>query len=158
MQNDPKQDPTSQENKSYSPTGRHYARRYAVQAMYQWQVAKTSLTEIEAEFLKYHIDKNLDLLYFKELLHGVPAYQAEIDQHMKLFLGRPIEEMDTIELVVLRIAIYELLKRPDIPYRVIINEALVLTKKFGSVEGHKFVNGVLDRLARKLRAVEMKMK
>lgn len=154
MQNNPEQNQAPQENKAFSPAARHNARRYALQAMYQWQVAHTALIEIEAEFLKYRIDKNLDLAYFKELVHGIPEHQLEIDQAMQPFLGRPIQEIDAIELAVLRVAIYELIKRPDIPYRVIINEALVLTKKFGSTEGHKFVNGLLDRVAKNLRSIE----
>lgn len=143
------------ENNSMSPVARRNARRYAVQAMYQWQIAGTSIAEIESEFLHYHIDKQLDLAYFKELIHGVPKHQSEIDKEMQPFLGRLLMEIDPIELAVLRLAVFELLKRPDVPYRVVINEALELTKKFGSIEGYKFVNGVLDRVARKHRTVEI---
>jgi N utilization substance protein B len=77
---------------------------------------------------------------------------------MSPFLDRSIREIDPVELSVLRVAVYELLKRPDVPYRVVINEALELTKKFGSIEGFKFVNGVLDRVARKTRTIEINMK
>jgi N utilization substance protein B len=157
MPNEPKQSPTTPENKGINPVARHNARRYALQAMYQWQLAGTSVTDIEAEFLNYHIDKKLDADYFKELIHGVPQYQQEIDQELKAVIGRPLNEIDPVELAVLRLAIYELIKRPDVPYRVIINEALELTKKFGSVEGHKFVNGVLDRIAKKNRKTEIGM-
>uniref|UniRef100_UPI0011DE3ACF transcription antitermination factor NusB n=1 Tax=Aquicella siphonis TaxID=254247 RepID=UPI0011DE3ACF len=140
-----------------NPVARHNARRYALQAMYQWQLSGTSITDIESEFLHYHIDKKLDLDYFKELIHGVPRYQHKIDEEMQPYLGRPLHEIDPIELGVLRLAIYELMKRPDVPYRVIINEALELTKKFGSIEGHKFVNDILDRIAKKNRITEIKM-
>lgn len=157
MPNDPKKPKAAaRENNSFNPTARHNARRYALQAMYQWQLTGTSLSDIEAEFLSYHIDKKIDMDYFKELLHGIPHHQVELDGEMKAFLERPQEEIDPVELAVLRLAIYELAKRPDIPYRVIINEALVLTKKFGSVDGYKFVNGVLDRVAKKIRASELK--
>jgi transcription antitermination protein NusB len=156
MPNEPKQN-QAPENNAVNPVARHNARRYALQAMYQWQLAGTSMTEIESEFLHYHIDKKLDLAYFKELIHGIPKFQHEIDHEMHPFLGRPLHEIDPIELGVLRLAIYELIKRPDVPYRVIINEALVLAKKFGSVEGHKFVNGILDRIAKKNRATEISM-
>jgi N utilization substance protein B len=91
------------------------------------------------------------------LLHGTPKHQVDIDAAIKPYLGRDLAEIDAIELAVLRLATYELLKRPDVPYRVIINEALELTKKFGSVEGFKFVNGVLDRVARKVREDEVNM-
>lgn len=157
MQNEPKQNPPHPENNSINRVARHNARRYAVQAMYQWQLADAPINDIEAEFLLHHIDKKFDAAYFKELIHGVPEHLTEIDQEMQPFLGRPMQEIDPVELAVLRLAIYELLKRPDVPYRVIINEALELTKKFGSVEGHKFVNGVLDRSAKKIRATEVSM-
>lgn len=138
-----------------SKAARHNARRYAVQAMYQWQLANTPLNEIEADFTKIHIEKKVDMDYFKLLLHGVPEHQAELDALMKPYLGRMLEEIDPIELAVLRVGTYELVHRIDVPYRVVINEALELTKKFGSVEGFKFVNGVLDRVARKTRTTEM---
>jgi N utilization substance protein B len=155
MPNEPKSSP--QESSAIHPVARRNARRYALQAMYQWLMAGTSLDILEKEFLTYHIDKKFDLDYFKELVHGVPANQIELDQEMSLFLNRPKSEIDPVELSVLRIAIYELLKRPDVPYRVVINEALELTKTFGSVEGHKFVNGILDRIAKKIRATEIEM-
>lgn len=158
MQNEPKHPkPAHPENKSCHPVARHNARRYALQAMYQWQLAGSPIADIEAEFLLYHIDKKFDAEYFKELIHGVPTNLDIIDQEIQPFLGRAMSEIDPIELAVLRIATYELLKRPDVPYRVIINEALELTKKFGSVEGHKFVNGVLDRIAKKTRTTEITM-
>lgn len=158
MPNEPKQNQTIQESNTLNPVARHNARRYALQAMYQWQLAGTSISDIEAEFLNYHIDKKLDLVYFKELIHGIPKHQHEIDEAMQPFLGRSLQDIDPIELAVLRLAIYELIKRPDVPYRVIINEALELTKKFGSVEGYKFVNGILDRIAKKTRVTEIAMR
>lgn len=138
-----------------SPAARHNARHYAVQAMYQWQIAGTSLNDIEIEFTKYHIEKKIDMDYFRLLLHSIPEHQADLDAAMKPYLGRLHEEIDPIELAVLRLATFELIHRLDIPYRVVINEALELTKKFGSVDGFKFVNGVLDRVARKVRTTEM---
>lgn len=157
MPNEPKKSPTTLENSPVNPIARHNARRYALQAMYQWQLAGTSIQDIEAEFLHYHIDKKFDIEYFKELIHGVPKHQHAIDKEMQGFLGRALQEIDPVELAVLRLAIYELIKRPDVPYRVIINEALELTKKFGSIEGYKFVNGVLDRVAKKNRTTEIKI-
>jgi N utilization substance protein B len=156
MPNELDQNQAPQNSNAVNPIARHNARRYALQAMYQWQIAGTPITDIEKEFLLYHINKKLDLDYFKTLIHGVQKHQKELDQQMQLFLGRPIDEVDPVELAVLRLAIYELLKRPDVPYRVIINEALELAKKFGSVEGYKFINGVLDRVAKKNRIHEIK--
>jgi N utilization substance protein B len=80
-----------------------------------------------------------------------------IDGEIAPCVARPIREIDPVELAVLRIGTYEILKRPDVPYRVVINESLELTKKFGSIEGYKFVNGVLDKIARKHRSTEIKM-
>ena len=157
MQNKPQPEPTTPDNQRISAVARHNSRAYALQALYQWHIAGTTMDTIEAEFIKEHIDKKLDMDYFKELIHGVIEHQAEIDNEMKPFLSRSLSEVDPVELSAIRVAIYELLKRPDVPYRVIINEALELTKKFGSVEGHKFVNGLLDRVAKKNRATEIQM-
>lgn len=143
------------ENKIMSPAARHNARHYALQAVYQWQLTGTPVNEIEAQFVAHQIAKKIDLDYFKELLHGILLHQPELDQHMQPHLTRELIELDPVELAVLRLAIYELTRRPDVPYRVVINEALELTKKFGSVEGYKFVNGVLDRVAKQVRAVEI---
>lgn len=145
------------ENNDSTHVMRHNARHYALQAMYQWQMTDTSITTIETEFLQMHVEKKIDLAYFKELIHGIPNEKEEIDNAIKPFLNRSMRDIDPVELSVLRLATYELMKRPDIPYRVIINEALELTKKFGSVEGYKFINGVLDKIAKQIRATEIKM-
>lgn len=158
MQNDQNQNPARPESTGINPVHRHNARRYALQAMYQWQIADTALIDIENEFLHYHIDQKLDFAYFKELLYGVPTNLHELDNAIMPFIGRPKSEIDPIELAVLRLSTYELLKHPEIPYRVIINEALELCKKFGTVQGHKFVNAVLDKVARKVRETEINMK
>lgn len=155
MQNKPKQ------KKSQNPKLRglrHYARSCALQALYQQQLSGTPISEIEAEFIQDQIRKDIDLDYFKELIKNVNTNQADIDKAITPYLSRALGEVDPIELAVLRIAIYELQHRPDIPYRIIINEALELTKEFGSVEGYKFVNGILDKAAKNLRQVEVNMK
>ena len=138
-----------------NPNHRRNAREYALQAMYQWQITQTPLSELEYQFLTREIRKKTDLDYFKELMHTIPTQTDELDELMKPFLSRSLSEIDPIELAILRIAIYELEKRLDIPYRVAINEALELTKRFGSVEGFKFVNGVLDNVAKKSRLHEV---
>ncbi len=140
-----------------NPTARRNARFYALQAMYQWQISQTPLLELEADFLLNQIKKkNTDREYFKELIHGIAKHCDELDQVISPFLSnRTLQELDPIELAILRIGVYELAHRLDIPYRVAINEALELTKQFGSVEGFKFVNGILDQVARKLRHIEM---
>lgn len=139
-----------------TPTARRYARQYAVQAIYQWQIAHTLPAEIEVQFMTHQqMSKKTDMMYFKELIHAIPRCHEELDHHMIPFLSRSIEELDPVELAILRLSIFELAKRPDIPYRVTINEALELTKKYGSVEGYKFVNGVLDHVAKKIRVHEI---
>jgi N utilization substance protein B len=138
-----------------NPTARRHARHYVLQAMYQWQLSGASSEEIEAQFIATQIKKELDLEYFKELVHAIPEQHEALDKLITPFLKRPLLELDPVELAILRIATYELAHRLDVPYRVVINEALELTKKFGSIEGYKFVNGVLDQAARKIRAVEM---
>lgn len=138
-----------------NPTARRNARFYALQAMYQWQMNHTPVTELENDFLINHVKKKTDIEYFKELIHAVPKSFDELDQNMIPFLSRPLHELDPVELAILRLGIYELAHRLDIPYRVSINESLELTKQFGSLEGFKFVNGILDQVARKLRKQEM---
>jgi N utilization substance protein B len=138
-----------------NPTARRHARHYALQALYQWQLSQTPTADIEAQFLADQIKKTTDIEYFKELLQRIPAEQVALDAVFTPFLKRPLTELDPVELAILRLATYEFVNRLDIPYRVAINEALELTKKFGSVEGFKFVNGVLDQVARQVRQLEV---
>ena len=95
-----------------------------------------------------------DLQYFEDLVRGVDAHRAQLDEQLAAFLDRDIAQVDPIERAVLRISAYELLHRPDVPYRVVINEAIETTKRFGSEHGHTYVNGVLDHAAAQWRAVE----
>jgi N utilization substance protein B len=138
-----------------NPTERRQARHYALQAMYQWQLTGATSQEIEEQFLFTQIKKKTDLAYFKELINGAITQQEKLDEVFLPFLKRPIAELDPVELSILRLATYEFVNRLDIPYRVAINEALELAKKFGSIEGYKFVNGVLDQVARKVRHIEV---
>jgi N utilization substance protein B len=138
-----------------NPTARRNARFYALQAMYQWQLNHTPINELETDFLVRHIKKKTDIEYFKELIHAVPKKFDELDAEMLPFLKRPLQELDPVELSILRLGIYELAHRLDVPYRVAINESLELTKQFGSIEGFKFVNGILDQVAHKLRTHEI---
>ena len=135
---------------------RREARQLATQALYQWYMAKQSLNEIEAQFRVDNDFSDVDGAYFREILHGVPAQMDKIDAALKPCLDLTIEELDPVELAVLRLSTWELLKRVDVPYRVVINEGIELAKVFGSTDGHKFVNGVLDKLAPRLREAEVK--
>ncbi len=134
---------------------RHKARRLATQALYTWQVAGQSLTDIETEYCLDHDMKKIDGDYFHELLHKVPAHLDELDGHLLPLLDRTIEEVDGVERAILRLGCYELAHRLDVPYRVVINESIKLAKIFGADQSHKYINGILDGVAKKLRATEI---
>ena len=135
---------------------RREARQLATQALYQWHMAKQSLNEIEAQFRVDNDFSDVDAAYFREILHGVPAHKGEIDAALVPCLDITIEELDPVELCVLRLSTWELIKRVDVPYRVVINEGIELAKIFGATDGHKFVNGILDKLAPRLRGEEIR--
>lgn len=138
-----------------NPAGkRSWARRCAAQAMYQWQLTGEDPATIANQFLADQDLAKADSEYFRELVDQASALAAEIDAALEPFLDRPLAQVDPVERAILRIGGYELLRRPDIAYRVIINEAVELAKLFGAEQGHRFVNGVLDKLARVVRSVE----
>lgn len=134
---------------------RHRARELALQAIYQWQYTQDDTKEIELQFHEDNDMSKIDTDYFSELLHKIPKHLPEIDQHIEKVIDRPFHDLNPVELAILRIAIYEFIYRPDVPYKVIINEALQITKTFGAVDGFKYVNGVLDALAKDLRSLEV---
>ena len=133
---------------------RSLARRLALQALYQWQVTGDDLGEIVNHFLTEHRNKKFEAGYFRELVTQVPAHLEALDQALGPHLDRPVEELDLVERALLRLASYELMARPEVPYKVVINEAVELAKTFGAEQSHRYVNGVLDKVARKLRPVE----
>ena len=133
---------------------RGWARHYALQALYQWQMTGQDIGVIDAQFLADQDMSKADIPYFKELLYQVPDRVGSIDAVLNPFLDRSPEQIDPVERAVLWIAGYELSYRLDIPYRVIINEAVELAKKFGAQQSHRFVNNVLDKAAHQLRAQE----
>lgn len=137
--------------------GRSWARRYAMQALYQWQMAGQDLGIISAQFLADQDMGKADVAYFQELLYQVVQRRDAIDGTLKPFLDRSLEQVDPVERAILRIAGYELTHRPDVPYRVVINEAVEMAKKFGAEQGHRFINGVLDKAAQQLRTQEMRI-
>ena len=141
---------------NFSAHERARARRYAMQALYQWDLSGSDLPLIRRQFLEAEDFSRTDTKYFIELLSEAPKSIDIIDENISCFIDRPFRQLDPVERAVLRLATYELLYRLDIPYRVIINEAVQLTRKFGAEQGHAFVNGVLDKAAHKLRAAECK--
>jgi N utilization substance protein B len=125
-----------------------------MQALYQ-----RALTQHDARELldQYSADPELaraDAEYFRELLFAIPPAEARLDELIQGCADRPIVQLDPVEHAILRIGMYELLERREIPYRVVVNEAVELCRRFGAEDGHKFVNAVLDRAARRLRAEE----
>ena len=134
------------------------ARKAAVQALYQWQMAGHDLSEIERQFLEDERLKNAQKSYFVELFYGVPKNLDAIDLALSEFVDRPVDTIDPVERAILRIGAYELLHRPDMPYRVVLNESINLAKYFGADGSHKYVNGILDKIAQQKRAAEIKSK
>lgn len=139
-----------------NPQQRRKARKLAMQALYQWQVAEQPITQIEAEFLTDNDMTKVDKVYFSDVLRGVAKSKSELDEQIQKFTDRTSGEMTPIELAILRMSTYELVHRIDVPYKVVINEGVELSKKFGANEAHKYVNGVLDKLAQAIRTTEIK--
>lgn len=133
---------------------RRRARRALVQAVYQWQMADSDLLRIEADFLASGSLEKADVEFFRELLRATLSGIGELDELIAPLLDRSLSSLDQIELAVLRLGAVELKSRIDIPYRVVISEYVELAKTFGAENGHKYVNGVLDKLALALRPLE----
>ncbi|MES2354366.1 MAG: transcription antitermination factor NusB [Pseudomonadota bacterium] len=140
--------------RSNSRSSRRRAREFAVQGLYQWLVATTAVEAIEKHLADTPGFEKIDLEYFRTLLRGVITSQIALESALTPYLDRPIGELSPIERGILLLAGFELRQQLDVPYRVVINEAVELAKTFGGTEGHKYVNGVLDKLATVFRSVE----
>ena len=134
---------------------RRKARHYALQALYQWHMARASTRDIDAEFRTDNDFSVVDTEYFQDLLNGVVREVDALDELYAPLLDRKLSELDPIERSLLRMGSFELRERIDVPYRVVINEAVALAKKFGAADSYKYINGVLDRLAQQLRGPEV---
>jgi len=133
---------------------RQKARHYAVQALYQHILTSDSAAKIEAEFRVDYDMSAVDLAYFHELLSSVIAQAGDLDALFDPYIDRDIKELDPVSLAQLRLSTYEMQSRLDVPYLVVIEEAIRLSKKFGPTDSYKYLNGVLDRLSRDLRSAE----
>jgi len=144
------------ENKSPTPAKslRHRARELAMQGIYEWRLSGKSASLIERDTRAEKSLGRYDIELFSQLLHGVIAGNEELAAQIAPHLDRAVHELSPVEYSVLMLGAYELTQHPEVPYRVVINEAVELAKTFGGSDGHKFVNGVLDKLATKVRAVE----
>lgn len=134
---------------------RSRARRYVVQALYQWQLSGVNIDDIKKQFYEQHNFKKIDSKFFDEVIYKIPSISSELENKITPHLSRSYKEIDPIERGILLLGSYELAYRPDIPYRVVINEAIELTKTFGAEDAHKFINGVLDKIALVEREVEV---
>ena len=130
------------------------ARRLAMQALYQWQMTADDIDGIEQQFMEENDMKHVDQEYFSELLLGVLKEIARIDTSLEKHMSRKINAVDPVERAILRIATYEFIHRLDVPYRVVLNEAVILSKKFCAEKSHTFINAVLDKVARDTRVHE----
>lgn len=137
-----------------SPSARRKARRFALQALYQWQMADGNLNDIEVQFRTDNNMRKTDVEYFHELLHKIPANLEKLDNTFEPFLEIKKTELGYVELAALRISTYELCMRIDIPYQIVINEGIELAKTFGAEDSYRFVNGVLDKVAQQVRNLE----
>lgn len=133
------------------PAERRRARQFAVQAVYQWQITGASFAQIVEQF---SVDQDLsktDVPYFKELLSGVINRSETLDEKLSPYLSRKIKDVDMVDIAILRLAMFELTYRTDVPEKVVLNEAIELAKDFATDESYKFVNGVLDKALRSLK-------
>lgn len=137
------------------------ARQAAAQALYQWQITGQNLNLIEQYFVdeQYFVeDEKIDKSYFSELFHGVPQNLIAIDALLSDFVDREVDAVDPVERAVLRLGTYELIHCIETPYKVIINEAINVAKHFGADGSHRYVNGILDKVAQKQRTEEVDSK
>lgn len=139
----------------HSSNPRSRARRAALQALYQWQMTAQAPQKIAEQFREDKSWKRIDEALFTSLLDGVPACTGELDKVIEPILDRPVAQVDPIERAILRMGAFELTRRKDIPWRVVINECVELAREFGAEQSHKYVNGVLDKLARRTHDAEI---
>ncbi len=139
----------------FNVKARRKAREFAVQAIYQWQVTQLPASEVLLQFLVFDDIRRADQEYFKRLFNGVIESTAELDKQIEPFLDRPLKDVSPVELAILRLGSFELMYCPELPYRVALNESIELSKIYGGTDSHKFTNGVLDKLAQRLRQIEV---
>jgi N utilization substance protein B len=141
----------------HSIRGKRRARKLAVQALYQWSMTAHELFEIETQFRVANNMEKVDTEYFCRILYGVPKHLNFLEENFVPFLDRALQNLNPVELSILRLGAFELFYCPEIPYRVVLDESITLAKEFGSQDGHRYVNGVLNNLARKARALEISL-
>jgi transcription antitermination protein NusB len=143
-------------NPSKTRSPRHRAREFALQGIYQWLLNREDVAVIEAHIRQAHGFNKADTEHFEALIYGSIREVVILRDSIAPLLDRPITELSPVEHAALLIGAFELKNHLEIPYRVVINEAVELTKSFGGIDGHKYVNGVLDKLSNQLREVEIR--
>jgi len=133
------------------PSPRRKARELAFQAVFSWQISQNSVNDVEVNFLTDNSKRRFDIEYFQQLFRGVTSNVEELDLAISPHVDRPLDDIDHVEKAILRVAVFELSDCQDVPYRVVINEAIELAKSFAADDSHKFVNGVLDKAVKLLR-------
>jgi len=146
---------TAHANPNKNRTPRHRAREFALQGLYQWLLANEDAGAIDANIREAHGFDKADAEHFNALLHGTIKQAQTLRENLAPLIDRPIEQLSPVEHAALLIGAYELANHIEIPYKVVINEAVELTKSFGGIDGHKYVNGVLDKFAAKVRNAEV---
>lgn len=139
-----------------STGARTRARELLLQALYQKQIAGHDCPELLSQFREQVAYQRVDQEFFEELLRAICELQSELEQRIDALIDRPLDQLDPVELGILLIGVYELQSRIDIPYRVVINECVNLARRFGAMDGHKYINACLDAAARSLREVEIR--
>ncbi|HJV80089.1 transcription antitermination factor NusB [Noviherbaspirillum sp.] len=142
-------------NPNKNRTPRHRAREFALQGLYQWLLNNEDTGAIDAHIREAHGFDKADAEHFDTLLHGTIRQVDKLREGLGPLIDRPIDQLSPVEHAALLIGAYELSNHLEIPYKVVINEAVELTKSFGGIDGHKYVNGVLDKFAAKVRDVEV---
>lgn len=137
------------------PSERKKARHYAMQAIYQWQMAGAPTAEIAKQFFDDCDFSKVDKGYFLLLLNGVSSDAESLDKQFEIYLDRALKDLGPVELAILRLSTFELANCIDVPYKVVINEGIDLGKKFGATDSHKYINSILDKMARDLRKIEI---
>ena len=144
----------TQKSKKNNFKAKQRARRFAMQAIYHWHLTQENCSAIQSKFLAQEEMVSVDTAYFLLLVQGVLKDQEALDKHLQQFLDRPLRELGLVELAILRLGVYELLECLEVPSKVVLNESIELAKMFGATDSYKYINGILDLLAKKNRSLE----
>lgn len=136
-------------------TPRSKSRAVALQALYQWQLNASDIADITKQFNEEGRLSGVDVPLFQDIVHTVATEVAEYDALYAQYLDRSVAMIDPVEKIILRMGVYELKHKPEVPYKVVLNEAVELAKRFGAEESHKYINGILDKVAQELRSLEV---